>query len=184
MNFTDPNEHALAREIQRMTTATVTTTEALLACALDGTFYLGGEYEDYGDAIAAWYRHDDARRAGLRPHVRFYEVRSVDDPKVAEARKNGSYAPVKALFRSTNRQGRGFASARIAVRHHVALTDEALAAKPWIRQGNGGWYYEADGQTLAQGLDGRGGLADVAKRRGWIVQGADGRWHVTAPVAS
>lgn len=51
----------------------------LFARTFDGRFVHNGHvYDDYTEAVDVWYRHDDERRAGKRPHVQFYSVRSVD----------------------------------------------------------------------------------------------------------
>lgn len=44
-------------------------------------------------------------------------------------------------------------------------------------QGQGGWYFEADGRVLAHGLT---ELAEVAEARQWIIRNVDdGRWYAT-----
>lgn len=53
---------------------------AIFAVATDGATYRLGNSMSWGAAQDEWERHDNARRAGLRPHVSYYAVRSIDDP--------------------------------------------------------------------------------------------------------
>jgi hypothetical protein len=135
--------------------------------------------ESYQEALKRWDEHDDLRLAGRRPHVRHYEVRDVADPKYV-----GAIDGMRAAAHGRDVLiTRGFASdkqaARRAIKHYIPEPhDRRSGYDRRRRQGDGGWYFEQDGRTLAQGLD---GLARVAKRRGWIVQVPSGRWVVIAP---
>jgi hypothetical protein len=145
----------------------------LLATDHCGIVHRLGVPDSYGSRLDSWRRHDDARLAGRRPHVRHYEVRSVDDPKAKAARK-GDGAPGRDVAPTS---ARGRATEKAAARQAVRLWIPAPRSTRG-EQGYGGWFYEADGRTLCQGLD---DLAKVARRRGWIARDAAGRWHVIAP---
>lgn len=143
--------------------------------------YASPYFDSYDAALAAWYINDNERLAGRRPHVKFYAVRSTSDPMAQDAFAVGSQDPV---FRSTIRNSRGFSNtdnvARSAIRRYVPEPKDRRYARHDItrRQGDGGWYFEASGEPMAQGTR---DLFAVARRRGWIVQGADERWHVLQP---
>ena len=58
-----------------------TKTDLLLAVMADRkTVYRLPAAMTWGEAQDAWTEQDDARRAGKRPHVAYYAVRSVNDP--------------------------------------------------------------------------------------------------------
>jgi hypothetical protein len=52
----------------------------VLACAQDGTYYRLPGSMSWGTAQDEWSYHDDMRRSGRRPNVRYYAVRSANDP--------------------------------------------------------------------------------------------------------
>ena len=50
------------------------------ACTQDGTYYRLPESMGWNAAQDEFEYHDDMRRSGRRPNVRYYAVRSTDDP--------------------------------------------------------------------------------------------------------
>lgn len=163
-----------------MTTKTETKTDlhVVLAVTADGSAYREGEPTSWDSAQDSWLAHDDARRAGRRPHVRFYAVRSAtdSDPRWVNARTARwpflGVVGSRGYGTGQGRDGGREKAARHAIRRRVPNP-----GNPSGVQGMGGWYYRADGSTLAQGLD---DLARVAIQRGWIAEGINGRWFVIA----
>lgn len=136
------------------------------------------DFETYDDALKAWYVHDDARRAGRRPHVSFYAVRALDDPKWRTATRDASAAR-DALTK------RGFTHIEDAARRALVYRtgkevtfDGARTEWKTRTQGEGGWFYFG-GRTFAQGLH---DLAERAVWRGWVRHGFDGKWHALGDV--
>lgn len=158
-------------------------THYVYATTADGTTHRVSDPLPWGQAQSAWNRLDENRRAGCMPHVRHFEVRSTDDtqPRFAEAKTN----PLVLKVVVANSRGHKHVAdaARVAWKLHFptfrSWYDRRVAPDDKDRrtgtQGRGGWYYFPNGQTAAQGLT---GLAPVAKKRGMVVHGADGRWYV------
>lgn len=134
-------------------------------------------------AQGAWSKLDDERRRGRYPHVKHFEVRSMDDP---------AYADAPVHFLSPVIPGRGtkhdYVAAKVAWKrlHGETVRDRSRVAFGdrlyWSRekaQGVGGWFFYRDGRTAAQG---NGGIARLARRMNLIVLGVDGRWYVADPV--
>jgi hypothetical protein len=144
----------------------------------DGRLAKGLEFETWTDAVIEWEKLDNARHAGLFPHVKHFEVRDPADPKYANAER----LPI-AFLRTIGTMGFGDSE---STRRVGARGDGKAARAAWKRwaptarnrgyQGEGGWYFHADGRVAAQGMN---DLANVARRHNLIVQGANGRWFVT-----
>ena len=159
---------------------TMTDTQyAVFATTPEGDIVRGLSFEEYGAAVEHWTELDNARRAGLYPHVKHFEVRSTPDPKYSAA-PNGTiqFIPTDG--------GRGFADdAYFQGRRTLTRTGREKAARvAWKRtipaergiiQGSGGWFYR-NGQPVAQGLR---SLATVCERHHLIVT-TGGRSYVTA----
>jgi hypothetical protein len=120
----------------------------------------------YGVALGSWKRMDDLRLDGRFPHVKFFEVRSTDDPGYADA-------PVSLLHSEPLPRSRGFRNYRDAARRAWRMWqgDRTPHGSP---QGTGGWFYWGNGRTAAQGL---GDLERLCRNRGLVVQGVDGRYY-------
>lgn len=154
------------------------------ATTASGTFRVSDDLS-WNAAQWEWNRLDELRRAGYMPHVKFFEVRSVDDatPRFVEAKVNAG------LLRVTLKQrgyGSAEAAARAAWRHlygdrfHVraGVGRSIESDEPGERtgvQGRGGWFYYPNGTVAAQG---RYGLEKLARRMGLFVNGLDGRYYV------
>lgn len=155
---------------------TSTDTHAVFGAKADGTRFRVSDNLTWGAAQLEWNRLDELRRAGYLPHVRFFEVRSTDDPKYADL-------PVNFTMLRCTLGGRGYKNeqkaAREAWRH--AMGDrfhdrgrDAAGVRTGV-QGRGGWFYYPNGTTAAQGLY---GLVRVARQRNLMVRGCDGRFYV------
>lgn len=145
----------------------------------------------WDEAQDEWSRLDDLRRAGRIPQTKFFEVRKVwlenDRPIVGpDVRSHDRYdkAPLKQsmtqLVATEHPKGFGWEgdAARAAWKLHFP-TYKPRRGKFWNQgvQGYGGWYYWPNGTTAAQGL---AHLAQICRRRFYIVQGTDGRWYPAA----
>lgn len=185
------------------TMSTLDVARALRDSDLYAVFATDGETNVYrvsdplswDEAQAQWSTLDAHRRHGLLPQAKHYEVRAValgpDRPVVGpEVRSHGHYdkAQLNLAMTRTVVGGRGFGKVQDAARAAWKLyyptyksRYDKLAYNPTNastgRQGSGGWYFYPNGTTAAQGLD---SLADVAKRRGLVTKGVDGRWYVTS----
>lgn len=59
----------------------------LIARTADDRLVMFNEtFESSREAVTEWYKHDDARHAGLRNHVQWYAVREVTDNSYGMAR--------------------------------------------------------------------------------------------------
>lgn len=138
---------------------------AVFATYADGSKARVTEPNSWSWTINRWNQMDEMRRGKRYAEVRFFEVRSMDDPKYKDL-------PIGHVRQT--KKGRGFTYAEDAAKK---------AWKAWqgnetphgTTQGTGGWFYWHNGRTAAQGA---ASLADICIRRGLIVEGADGRWHV------
>lgn len=117
-------------------------------------------------AQAEWKRMDDARRSRQFPTVKFFEVRSMDDPAYKDS-------PVSLGHGTPVEVSRGFGNVRDAARRAWLLW-QGQPRKWGVEQGSGGWFFWHNGRTAARGLD---ELTDLAKARGLVEQGVDGRWY-------
>jgi hypothetical protein len=154
-------------------------THAIFATRPDGSIVRGLRFTEYGKAVDHWVSLDMQKGNGEFPHVKHFEVRSLDDPKYADA-PEGAISFVPVLPRQ-----RGYADEVYTPgRRTLTRTGEEKAARaawklyvPGTEQGRGGWFYHRNGQPAAQGLH---DLARVCRTRKLIVTGADGRAYVTA----
>jgi hypothetical protein len=112
-----------------------------------------------------WRTLDDQRRARRFPTVKFFEVRSMDDPGYKDA-------PVSLGHGTPVDPSRGFKRVEDAARRAWLLWQGT--PRTGAVQGSGGWFYWHNGSTAAQGL---ADLANVARRLALVEQGADGRWY-------
>lgn len=156
-------------ERSTMTTATTTEFHGVFA-----TLASGEKVKVAGDLMWSvaqndWTKRDDARRAGLYPHVRHFEVRSMDDP----AYRDLPEAEVKLVKPGQKGKNAGTAARQAWKAKHGKLTPNGAT------QGTGGWFYTSKGDPAVQGLDGPHGLVARCKRQGLIVEGRDGKWYVT-----
>ncbi len=139
----------------------------------------------WGTAQDQWLKLDDARREGYFPHVKFFEVRSMDDPGYKDA-------PVSFAHGRRAVSGRGFTNAQSAAKRAWKLfapefTDKGRVAKRYDRflgntasdrtkstdQGRGGWFYYPNGETAAQG---GADLFKLAHRKGLVAKGVEGKY--------
>lgn len=122
------------------------------------------------DAQSYWNTLDDLRIAGRFPHVRWFAVRSQDDTQWYTAKpRTVPFLPVVAGSKGyTDSKGLGKRGQEKAARKALDLMVPSTTA----RQGNGGWFYFANGRPLTQGLF---NLAKYMIQKGRIVQ-AGGRW--------
>ena len=113
-----------------------------------------------------WTRLDDLRRDRRFPTVRFFEVRSMDDPGYADA-------PVSFGHGMPVEKSRGFKNARDAARRAWKLWqgEKTRTGQP---QGDGGWFFWHSGRAVCQGLD---DLAVFCQGRGLVELGVDGRYY-------
>lgn len=162
--------------------------DAVFATDTKGQTYRVSDPSTYGEALAEWDRLDDLRRAGHLPHVRHFEVRTVelgpDRPLVGpEVRSHGRYdrAPLNLTLTRPVASTRGFSKPEAAARAAWKLFAPVYRTR-WDRdtghapsgvQGRGGWFYYPNGQTAAQGLH---NLARLARLRGLVVE-ANGRYY-------
>lgn len=128
---------------------------------------IAGPAQTWNEAQARWLELDDARRAGRAPHVRYFAVRSTDDPQwsgIDVLYKPGYFNPVEST--------RGFSSASAAAKRasELYMDDETPNGRA---NGTAGWYYQ-NGSAIAQG---RHGLIIHTKARQWIVNVGE-RWFV------
>jgi hypothetical protein len=136
-----------------------------------------------------WQELDDRRRAGEFPHVKFFVVRSVDDPQWNSASgpkwKDADRSVV--AFIGVQPGQRGFRDDSETNRTYARSGAEKAARKAWklwqgdktphnTTQGTGGWFYWRNGRTAAQGTR---DLVRLALKHRMIVEGADKRWYVT-----
>lgn len=147
-----------------MTTATET--HAVYATLADHSKVRVSDPAGWNAAQYEWSRLEEARRARRFPDVRYFCVRSTSDPAWSDA-------PVSLGHATPYEPSRGF----------KWIGDAAAAAwKKWqgettltgMTQGTGGWFYWHNGRPAAQGRDELGALA---RARGLVVQGVDGRWY-------
>lgn len=145
-------------------------------------------------AQSEWQKLDDQRLAGVLPHAKYFEVRTVwlgpDRALVGpEVRSHDRYdrAPVDLMFtRQVVFGQRGWAkltdAARAAWRYYFPEFRErghrGRYAETSTEQGRGGWFYYPNGCTAAQGLQ---ALGKVCLRRHMLVRGANGRYYVVNP---
>jgi hypothetical protein len=142
------------------------TDHAVFARGSDGNLYRVTEPMGWNQAVASWQRKDDQRRARQFPHVKFFEVRSMDDPKYMDA-------PVSLRHCEPVPASRGFKHAEDAARRAWRMW-QGEQTPHGRTQGTGGWFYYHSGRTAAQGMD---GLLALCERRGLICQGTDGRYY-------
>lgn len=136
----------------------------VVAVLQDGTKIVGPA-RTWDGAQARWRELDDARLAGRTPHIRYFAVRSVDDPDWHGALwKPGYFNPVVTT--------KGFSSARAAAKRasELYMDDETPNGRA---NGTGGWYYQG-GSAIAQGHH---DLIRHTRARQWIVPAGD-RWFV------
>lgn len=120
---------------------------------------------DWSATTADWSRLDTLRRQRRFPTVKFFEVRSMDDPGYRDA-------PVSLGHGTPVEPSRGFKRVEDASRRAWSLWQGS--PRTGARQGEGGWFYWHNGRAAAQGLY---GLAELARLRGLVEMGVDGRWY-------
>lgn len=166
--------------------------DAVFATTADGYRVRVSDHLSWDDAQSEWRRLDDLRLLeGRFPHVRFFTVRSTDDPAWSDAPLSTLHSrPVvkgSRGFGDSTGTGRGSQyrgidkAARAAWKLFTGgkYTLHSASGKPWkYEQGRGGWFYWPNGRIAAQGLR---DLANVCERRSMIVEGQDGRWYVVEP---
>ncbi len=154
-------------------------THAVFATTYDHKIVRVSDPSDWDGAQYEWKKLDALRPAGRMPHVRYFEVRSMDDPKYKNAPLSLTHRRpvVKGSRGFSNIQGaarRAWRAFAPTFRSRYDKTGTDITARTGV-QGTGGWFYFPNGVTVAQGLD---SLAAVCRRRGMIVSGADGKWFV------
>jgi len=140
---------------------------AIYATKADGARVRVSDPMTWPQAQARWNRADNARREGRYPHVRHFEVRSLDDPKYAEL----SLDPFLLDMELTPRKG--FSTYQKAA-HAAWIEWQGKTTRDGKQQGRGGWFYWHSGRTAAQGLY---GLEHIARQRGMVATGVDGRFY-------
>lgn len=140
---------------------------AVFATLADMTVVRVSDPETYPAAVARWKTLDDLRRSRRFPTVRHFEVRSLYDPRYADA-------PVRVID-PLDAPSRGYRNVEDASRR--AWRAWQGDTTPYgTTQGADGWFYWHNGRTAAQGLR---GLARLCRSRGLVALGVDGRWHST-----
>lgn len=158
-------------------------THAVFGLDAEGKKFRVSEDLTWNQAQREWTRLDDLRRAGYLPHVRFFEVRSTDDPRYADLTTNMKLLACVLTTRGfKNEKDAAHAAWKHAMgdRFHVRprYRGDRYADAPGQKtgvQGRGGWFYYPNGVTAAQGKD---DLVRVAKARGLYAKGCDGRFYV------
>lgn len=140
--------------------------DAVYATLASGRVVRVSDPSTWDRAQAEWRKLDEARLDGRFPDVRYFEVRRTDDPRYADA-------PVSLGHSTPYMKSRGYSKVEGAARRAWLLW-QGETSRDGLRQGSGGWFRWHNGRSAAQGLD---ELAKLAKSRGLVVQGVDGRWY-------
>ena len=140
---------------------------AVFARTADGQVVRVTDSGDWPSIQRQWKKLDGYRRERRFPHVRFFEVRSMDDPGYAGIPVSSQHGE------PLDKPRRGFRSFRVAA-HTAFLEWQGTETRDGKQQGRGGWFYWHNGRTAAQGLY---GLEALARARGLVIKGVDGRYY-------
>lgn len=141
-------------------------THAVFATTAEGERVRVTDPASWNETQYAWQKLDENWRAWRFPHVQYFEVRSMDDLGYRDAPTSLSHGePLDPSL--------GFSNYRDAARRAWRMW-QGDKTPTGATQGTGGWFYWHNGRTAAQGMS---DLESLARRRGLVVQGVDGRYY-------